>query len=237
MIIKGLQKTTLIDYPGKVACTIFLFGCNFRCGFCHNPELVLEKNPGLFYTEEEIISFLEKRKKYLDGVCITGGEPLVSLREDFLRKIKELGFSVKLDTNGSFPERLQEFIDKNLVDYIAMDIKASRVNYSDVVNPLGKFDIESIEKSIKIISDFGNYEFRTTILYKYHDAEEIKKMMEWLKSLVEGRKMKSFYLQGFKNSGKFVDVSFSSEKNVTEEHLNSLKSVADDYFEKVGVRV
>ena len=185
MIIKGLQKTTLIDYPGKVACAIFLSGCNFRCGFCHNPELVVNNNnnnnnnnsnSNVSYTEDEILSFLEKRQKYLDGVCITGGEPLISLKKDFLRKIKLMGFMIKLDTNGSFPERLQKLINDKLIDYIAMDIKSDKEHYIELTDPLNNFNINDIEKSIKIISSFKDYEFRTTVLYRYHGIEEIKRM-------------------------------------------------------------
>ena len=129
MKISGLQKLTLIDYPEKIACTVFLFGCNFRCGFCHNPELVLRDNPERVYKEKEILDFLKQRKKYLDAVCISGGEPLINPDlSELLRKIKELGFIVKLDTNGSNPEGLKELIGKKLVDYIAMDVKADRDN-------------------------------------------------------------------------------------------------------------
>ncbi|MDO8516600.1 MAG: anaerobic ribonucleoside-triphosphate reductase activating protein [Nanoarchaeota archaeon] len=133
MKIKGFQKLTLIDYPGKLASSIFLFGCNFKCGFCHNPELVLK--PSLeSYSEEDILNFLEKRKKYLDGVCFTGGEPLMTLDINFVEKIKALGYFIKIDTNGSFPEKLLELINENLIDYVAMDIKSSKEKYSEITN-------------------------------------------------------------------------------------------------------
>ncbi len=235
MKIKGLQKTTLVDYPGKVACTIFLYGCNFKCGFCHNPELVIMpagKTPE--YSSSEILEFLEKRRGQLDGICITGGEPCLNLDLDFLKKVKDIGYSIKLDTNGSFPEKLDEIIDLGLVDYIAMDIKASRGMYEKVVN--SKVFIDRIEKSIKIISDFGNYEFRTTIVEKFHSVSEVKNMMDWLKEIVGG-KMKNYYLQGFKNSGKMIDENFQREGEVSPEYLEKLKKIAKDYFENVGVRV
>ena len=133
MKISGLQKTTLIDYPGEVACTLFLYGCNFRCGFCHNPEIVIRDFEEGF-SEENILNFLKERKGKLDAVCITGGEPLMSLDLDFVKKIKEIGYKIKVDTNGSFPNRLKEMVDLGLVDYVAMDIKAAKKNYSKVVN-------------------------------------------------------------------------------------------------------
>ncbi|RKX59006.1 MAG: anaerobic ribonucleoside-triphosphate reductase activating protein, partial [Thermodesulfobacteriota bacterium] len=131
MKIKGIQELTLIDYPGKLACTLFLYGCNFRCGFCHNPELVLAPL-GNDYTQEEILKFLEKRKGQLEGVCITGGEPLMTIDIEFLNKIKDLGYSIKLDTNGSFPELLEELIKDKLIDYIAMDVKIGKDKYNDL---------------------------------------------------------------------------------------------------------
>tara|TARA_Y100000310_G_scaffold184503_1_gene184627 strand:+ start:1272 stop:1976 length:705 start_codon:yes stop_codon:yes gene_type:complete len=233
MLIKGLQKTTLIDYPGEIACTIFLFGCNLRCGFCHNPELVVDDGSRA-YDEKEVLDFLENRRKYLDGVCITGGEPLVCLDIEFVRKIKDMGYKVKIDTNGSFPDKLKLLVDEKLVDYVAMDIKAGRQKYEEVVN--SPVNLDKIEKSIKIISNLEDYEFRTTILPRLHDEDEIKKMMEWLRSLIH-YDMKKFYLQGFKNNGKFVGKGFEMERDVGEDYLHRLKAVVEEYFEGVGVRV
>jgi len=233
MKIKGLQKTTLIDYPGKISCTIFLYGCNMRCGFCHNPELVLREITDDI-DEEKILEFLERRKKYLDGVCITGGEPLMSLDKEFVKKIKELGYFVKIDTNGCFPDKLKELIDEGLVDYVAVDIKAGPDKYFEVTN--SKVDLKAIEKTIKMVSGLSDYEFRTTILLKYHDRQEIEKMMKWLKNIC-GKKMKKFVLQGFKNHGKFVDGRFVKEEETEEEILKKLKKIAEDYFEEVEMRV
>ena len=233
MKIKGFQKVTLIDYPDTIACTIFLFGCNFRCGFCHNPELIFE-DEGKEFSEAEILNYLEKRKKYLEGVCITGGEPFVSLEFGFLQKIKELGYKIKIDTNGSFPERLEKAIAEGLVDFVAMDIKASKENYQKVMN--AGVNLENIEKSIKLIARLDNYEFRTTIVEGMHDAEEIEKMGKWLNEIV-GRKPKKFCLQGFQNQGKLLDEAFRMKKNTSEEFLNKLKEVAENYFEEVEVRV
>ena len=233
MLIKGLQKTTLIDYPGKIACTLFLFGCNFRCDFCHNPELVVSDG-GEIYREEEVLEFLENRRKYLDGACITGGEPLGWLDLDFVRKIKDMGYKIKIDTNGSFPEKLKLLIDEGLIDYVAMDIKAGRDKYELVVN--SKVDLDKIEESIRIISGFENHEFRTTILPRFHDENEIRRMMEWVKDLA-GEKMGKYYLQGFKNQGKFVGKGFEMEGDVGEDYLDRLKAVAEEHFNDVVVRV
>ena len=233
MLIKGLQKTTLIDYPGKIACTIFLFGCNFRCGYCHNPELVI--TPKNFdYPENEILLFLEKQKKYLDGICITGGEPLLNIDFEFLRKIKNMGYKIKIDTNGSFPEKLKEIIEEKLVDYIAMDIKTSRENYEKAVNSVVL--LEKIEESIKIISNFPEHEFRTTVVERFHDEEEIKEIMVWLNKLT-GKKNLKYCLQGFKNSGKLLNPEFSSDKNVNENFLQKFKKICEPFCEEVVVRV
>jgi len=232
MKIIGLQKLTVIDYPNKIACTLFLHGCNFRCGFCYNPGLVLENNEE-GYSKEEILKFLRERRVYLSGVCISGGEPLLTLDLDFLRQIKELGYNIKIDTNGSFPERLREVIERGLVDYVAMDVKGSKEDYEQIAN--SKIDIEKIEESMRIVSGFKDYEFRTTIVKKYHDAEKIKSLAEWLNSLVG--KPKKLCLQGFKNNGKFLDLSFMIEKDVEEDCLLDLKKVAEPYFEQVDVRI
>ena len=234
MKILGLQKLTLIDYPGKVACTLFLFGCNFRCGFCHNPELVLDSNNLKEYSEEEVLDFLEKRKKYLDGVCITGGEPLISLEKEFLKKIKDLGYEVKIDTNGSFPEKLQEFIESGLVDFVAMDIKTSKENYSRVVGV--DVNLDKIEKSIKIISKLLDYEFRTTVVKRFHDVREMKELIAGLSCWVGG-KIKRFVLQGFKKEDKLIDESFKKEEDVDEDYLLELKKVCAGCCEDVVIRV
>jgi pyruvate formate lyase activating enzyme len=233
MKISGLQKTSLIDYPGKLACIIFLYGCNFRCGFCHNPELVLTPN-GIEYSEEEILDFLEKRKKQLDGICITGGEALLTLEKDFVKKIKELGYSVKLDTNGTNPEKLKEFIDDGLVDYIAMDLKASPEKYNLVAGV--NVEMDKLEETIKLMVNSGvDYEFRTTVIKRYHDEKELEKMYEWVLKLV-GKKPKRYFLQGFANHGKFIDDSFNQEQNVFGNFLILFKPLAEKYFEEVGIR-
>lgn len=235
MKIAGLQKLTLIDYPGKIACTIFLSGCDFKCGFCHNPELVFSNGQKEAYTEEEIIAFLDKRKKYLEGVCITGGEPLINpdLKE-LLEKIKDKGFLVKVDTNGSFPEHLKQLINSNVVDFIAMDIKSDRDSY-DV---LAGVDVEigKIEKSIKTIINSGkDYELRTTVIRGYHNPEKIKKIGKWINNLAE--KPKKYFLQSFvPREGKLIDEKFEKIRPFEDEELEEMKKAAMPYFEKVEVR-
>ncbi len=233
MKISGIQKFTLIDYPGKTACTLFFYGCNFKCGFCHNPELVILKNDNE-HKENDVLDFLRKRKKYLDAVCITGGEPLLTLDIEFIKKIKSLGYLVKIDTNGSFPEKLKKLIELNLVDYIAMDIKGAKEDYKKITN--SNIELEKIEESIRLISNFKNYEFRTTILEKIHSENKFKEMMGWL-ALISGKKMKNFSLQGFKNLGKLIDKNLEKEKETSENYLKNLSKIAQEYFDNVEIKV
>jgi len=232
MKVKEIQRLTLIDYPGRLACTLFLFGCNFRCGFCHNPELVLH-DTGRDISKEEVLEFLERRRGQLDGVCITGGEPLMSLEKDFLKKIKALGYFIKIDTNGSFPEKLEEFIDEDLIDYVAMDIKSSKEKYKEVV---GEVDLGKIEESIKLVSKLPEYEFRTTIVEGIHDLEDMKKLANWLNQVLE-RKPKRYFLQGFKNSDKFIEAGFKSKEDTSEQILTELKNELMDYFDTIEIRI
>lgn len=172
--ISGLQKLTLLDYPEHTACTLFVPGCNFRCPFCHNSELL--GGDVEFYDEREIFAFLQKRKGVLEGVCVTGGEPTLYTDLDrFIRAIKELGYAVKLDTNGFLPDRLKALIDEGLLDYIAMDIKNSPERYAETAGlPIDRFDITPIEKSIDIIMNSGvDYEFRTTVAAELFDENSI----------------------------------------------------------------
>jgi len=226
----------MIDYPGEVAATIFLFGCNFRCGFCHNPELVVPEKLVGEKTEKEVLDFLEKRKKYLDGVCITGGEPLMNEGLDlFLRKVKDLGYKIKVDTNGSFPENLKKLIEKDLVDFIAMDIKADKENY-DLLTGV-ESNLEDIEKSIKLIIDSGkDYEFRTTVVPGKHDGKVIENMGKWL-SEFNGNELKKFSIQNFvPRKGKMVDDDYEKVKSFEKQDLDKFKEILDNYFEKVGIR-
>jgi len=234
MKIGGIQKVSLIDYPEKIACVIFLNNCNFRCGFCHNPELITEPLKEII-SKKDVFDYLIERKKYLGGVCITGGEPLITIDKDFLKEIKDLGYSIKIDTNGSFPEKLDELIDEKLVDFVAMDIKSSKEKYEETAGV--EVDMDKIEKSVEIISSRRiNYELRTTIIEGLHDKEEIKKMLEWICGLI-GYKIKKFVMQGFKNNGKFVNPEFKNKKEITREYLEELEKVAKDFAEEVEIRV
>lgn len=233
MKISGLQKVTAIDYPGEIACTIFLHGCNFRCGFCYNPDLVIKKSDDGF-SEEYVLEFLKNRIGKLDAVCITGGEPLMTLDFNFVKKIKKMGYKIKIDTNGSFPNKLKEIIDKNLVDYIAMDIKGSRENYSKIISV--DIDLEKIEESIKIIHDFGNYEFRTTVVGRFHNIDSVVNMSKWLNEICRA-KPNMFFLQGFRKVERgMVDDDFQNERDVKEIFLNELKKHVDIFFKKVEIR-
>ncbi|MFH1801421.1 MAG: anaerobic ribonucleoside-triphosphate reductase activating protein [archaeon] len=232
MKIKGIEKFTLIDYPEKIGCTIFLFGCNFRCGFCHNPELVLcEKRKDI--SKKEILEFLDKRKEKIEGVCISGGEPMLSLDEEFLKEIKSRGYLIKIDTNGSFPEKLKNLIKKNLVDFVAIDIKADKEKYENLTGV--KVNLEKIEESVKLASKI-DYELRTTIIENIHNNDEIIKMGKWVNELL-GKKPKKFVLQGFKSRGELIEKKFEDFKDTSEDFLKKLKKTAENYFEKVEVRV
>jgi len=193
MNINGIQKLTLIDYPGKVACTLFTGGCNFRCPFCHNAGLVINPDASEIISEDEILSFLKKRVNLLDGVCITGGEPL--MQKDITRfagEIKKLGFAVKIDTNGSFPERLKELVESKNIDYVAMDIKNAPSKYASTV---GKEDcfLPAIQKSVEYLkSGVIDFEFRTTAVRQFHNARDFLEMGEW----IQGSHTK-WYLQNF----------------------------------------
>jgi pyruvate formate lyase activating enzyme len=208
MLIGGLQKTTLIDYPGVIACTVFMVGCNYRCPFCHNRDLVLSANfkkSGLReYSQNEILEFLDKRKQFLDGVCLTGGEPTLNPDlPEFISQIKQLGYKVKLDTNGSFPDRLQTLYDKRLLDYVAMDIKTAFSDYEKAVKVTsGRFQV-LVKKSIKLILQSGiPFEFRTTVVPGLHNAEIVSRMVKDLAGEIEKAN------QGNKNSSKVGEIKY-----------------------------
>ena len=227
MKISGFQKMTLLDFPGKVACTIFTFGCNLRCPFCHNASLVLGGAPAE-YSQEEILSYLEKRKGLLDGVCITGGEPLLQPDiADFIKKIKAFGYAVKLDTNGCFPEKLKELLDSGLVDYVAMDIKNCFSKYSETVG-IKNFDVTPIKKSIEVlISGNVNFEFRTTISKEFHTVEDIKALTKEIKGA------KRYFLQNFVDSGDLIGDNLSAHQRET---LEEMKREAEKTIDIVEIR-
>ena len=216
MRIGGFQKFSLIDYPGKICAIVFTQGCNFRCPYCHNPELVKPSLFGKTIPEEEIFSFLEKRKGKLDAVEITGGEPTLQKDlVDFIRRIKEMGYLVKLDTNGSNPEILLEIINHGLVDYIAMDIKAPLEKYKEVIHSV--INPEKIKRSIRtIMSSNIKYEFRTTVVKSQLSKEDIINIGK----LIEGAEL--YILQKFIPS-KTLDPNFLNEKTYSDKEFKELK--------------
>ena len=251
MIIGGLQKLTLIDYPGKVSCTVFTIGCNFRCPFCYSSELVLpekiRRQPKT--SEREFFQFLQERKNFLEGVVVCGGEPTIHKDlPDFIKKIKELGYSVKLDTNGSNPQMLKALIEKRLIDYAAMDIKAplgksqipdyksqtnlkskaqnSKLELSRYQKAAGvKADLKKIKKSIEIIKNSGiDYEFRTTVVPGLHPKEDI---IEIAKELSPARK---YFLQNFLPE-KTLDPKFEKIKPFSEKYLLEIQKTVAPFFE------
>ena len=199
MNIQGLQKLTLLDYPGHTACTVFTGGCDLRCPFCHNAPLVLDPNGNPSFTEDEIFALLDKRQGILDGVAVTGGEPL--LHKDigvFLRKVKDRGFAVKLDTNGTFPDRLAELLSAGLVDYAAMDVKNRPEKYAATCG-LDRIDLAAVEKSIGLLMASGiEYEFRTTVVKEFHTADDIEAIARWISGA------KRYFLQAFRDSGALL---------------------------------
>jgi len=197
MTISGLQKMTLLDFPGKVACTVFLHGCNYRCPFCHNSEL-LEGRPEPLMTVEEFLAFLKKRVGLLDGVCISGGEPTLSAGlAELMGRIKAMGYAVKLDTNGSRPKILKALVAEGLVDYVAMDIKNSPSRYAGTCG-ISKIDLDAIEESAAfLMSRAVESEFRTTVVAPFHDEESVAEMGRWLYRLNGNAPVKKLFLQPF----------------------------------------
>ena len=199
MGIVGLQKMTLLDYPGKVACTLFVSGCNFRCPFCHNAELLAGDLPPAL-EEEEFLAFLEKRRGILEGVCITGGEPtLFPGLFELIRRIRQLGYPVKLDTNGSRPRVLEALLEEGLLDYVAMDVKNAPGEYGATVG-LSELDLEPVRESMTLLVEGSvAYEFRTTLMAEYHTDASIEGICQWLGELFPGRKVARYYLQPFQD--------------------------------------
>ncbi|OGZ38628.1 MAG: anaerobic ribonucleoside-triphosphate reductase activating protein [Candidatus Portnoybacteria bacterium RIFCSPHIGHO2_12_FULL_40_11] len=229
--IRGLERLSLIDYPGKIAATVFFSGCNFRCGYCHNPELVepdlIKKN--LKISEEYFLNFLESRKGLIEGVCLTGGEPTINPDLPvFVKKIKEKGFLIKLDTNGSNPKMLKNLFKEKLLDFTAMDIKASKDKYSLAINQSANLD--NIQKSINLIQESKiEYEFRTTVAPWLIDKTEIEKIGQWLKGA------KHFSLQQFR-AEKTLDKTLKETKPYSEKELNVLADILKKYVDRVELR-
>jgi pyruvate formate lyase activating enzyme len=236
MQIGGLQKTTLIDYPGKIAATVFLVGCNFRCPFCYSSELVLpekiENQPKI--PEKDFFKFLRERKGLLDGLVLCGGEPTLNKElPNFIKKIKKMGYFVKLDTNGSNPKLLEKLINEKLVDYVAMDIKGPKEKYYKIVGMLeGENEkiIKNIEKSINVLKEGKvDYEFRSTIVPALHTKEDVIEMAKWI------RGAKRYYLQNFR-AEKTIDPSFENIKSYPQEYLLEIRNAIAPFFEVCQLR-
>lgn len=233
-MIGGLQKLTLLDYPGKTACTVFFMGCNFRCPFCHNASLVLPDQWGTPENEQTVLAFLKKRQGLLDGVCVTGGEPLLcSNLFSFLQNIKDLGYDVKLDTNGSKPKKLKEAVRLGLVDYVAMDLKNSPGKYGKTVgiskdqNPSGL--LETVKESVSfLLKNSVDYEFRTTVVKGFHTPKDMEEIGQWILGA------EKYYIQNFSDSGNLV----GKEKmdSFLEEELLTLKKAVEPYVSNVFIR-
>ena len=232
MIIAGLQKLTLVDYPEKLACTVFLAGCNFRCPWCYNPELVLPEKikKGFKMTKKDFFDFLKFRTNLLDGVVICGGEP--TLNKDlpvFCKRIKKMGYLIKLDSNGSNPEMIKDLINEKLIDYVAMDIKAPKQKYKEATG--SKIDIKQIQKSIDILKEGKvNYEFRTTMIPKLLGKEDIIEIVRWIGPA------KKYFLQSFQGERDTINSDFKDINPCLKEYLFDIKKVISPFFEICDVR-
>ena len=205
MRICGLQKLSMVDYPGKLAATVFTGGCNLRCPFCHNALLVtrLKESPSL--TEDEVLDFLKKRRGLLDGVVLSGGEPLMQPgAADFLAEVREMGFAVKLDTNGFYPQALREILDRGLADYVAMDIKNRPEKYG-LTCGVPDLDPAPVEESLRLLSGSGaDFELRTTLVREFHPAEDLEAMGRWVSGFFPADRTPRFFLQKFVDSGNLI---------------------------------
>jgi len=228
MKIGGFQKTSLLDYPDRISAIVWTVGCNFKCPFCYNKNLV-DGNIELF-NEDEVLSFLKKRKGMLEALSISGGEPLLQKDiADFTAKVKKLGYLVKIDTNGMFPEVLKELIDRNLVDYVSMDVKAPKKKYSQLTGV--KTDIKKIEKSIDIIRHAApDYEFKTTFVPELLTKEDIVKIAQWLKG------SKKYYLQQFKTDVPLISSKLEKISPYPREYLMETLEAIKPHFKKCEVR-
>lgn len=228
MQINGFNKTTLLDYPKHLAATIFVGGCNMRCPFCHNASLVLHPSTLPVIPSEEVLAYLNKRRNILEGVCITGGEPtLYKELPDFINDIRLMGYKVKLDTNGTNPSMLKKLVAQGLIDYVAMDIKNSRENYSLSVGIKG-YDISNIEESAAfLLTNPIDYEFRTTVVRQHHTSSDFISIGEWLKGA------KSYYLQAFRDSGELISEGLSG---YSKEAMLGFVELLKPYIDSVSVR-
>lgn len=233
MKFSGIQKLTLLDYPGKTACILFTPGCNFRCGYCHNPEFVLpeqlKKLEPSFIPEEHVLAFLGERRGKLEGVVVTGGEPTLH-RElpAFLRKVRDLGFLVKLDTNGSLPEMLEPILREGLTDYVAMDVKTSPERYAELVGVPVR--AEALKRSVELIKTLvPEYEFRTTVVAEHHGLEEFRAIARLIKGA------RRYVLQGFRPDIT-LDPAYQGYARVGADELEAVKSRLQQSVEELIIR-
>ena len=235
MKIPYYQKLTLLDFPGKTAATVFTDGCNLRCPFCHNAALVV-RHPEDYLAPEDVFAFLKKRTGLLDGVCITGGEPLLQPDlEDFIGQIKAMGFLVKLDTNGSFPERLEKLLQGSLLDYVAMDVKNSPKKYSETIG-INAANAEKIlaevENSMRLIAKFSpDYEFRTTAVASFHEPKDFESIAAWISrvALPDAK----YFIQCFKDSGDTIEKGLAA---LDENALEACKNAALTHLKNTALR-
>lgn len=224
----GIQKVTLLDYPGNVACTLFTGGCNFKCPFCHNSDLVFLPEHIVEIPINNINEFLKKRTRVLEGVCISGGEPLLHLEIiDYLRKIKKMGYKIKIDTNGSFPKRLKSIVQEGLVDYVAVDIKNSPEDYAKTIG-IENYDVSPIDETIHyLLENEVDYEFRTTVIKEYHNNMSMKKLAEWIKGA------KKYYIQNFRDN---ENVIMKGLHRIDDETLQCFKNIVSPYVDMCEIR-
>ena len=219
MYFHGLEKLSLVDYDGKVAATIFTGGCNFRCSFCHNSPLVLNANELPLIDEEEILSYLKMRKGILEGLCISGGEPTLNKElPTFIEKVKNIGYSVKLDTNGTNPKMVKSLYSNGLCDYFAMDIKNDKENYAKIIG-FDTFDTKNVQETIDFFLSLGkDYEFRTTLIKEFHDKDNIVEIGKWIKGA------NKYFLQKFKDSESCIKSHLSAvEDKIALEYVDILR--------------
>lgn len=232
-MISGLQKMTLLDYPGKVACTVFLQGCNYRCPFCHNTDLLPRGGQPLMDVPA-FLKFLQGRQGLLDAVCVSGGEPTLQPGlEELLTEIKALGYAVKLDTNGSRPDVLKRLVEQGLVDYVAMDVKNSPSRYAETVG-LPRLELSRTEESLRfLLSDAVSYELRTTVVAQFHDEGSILEMGQWLSALVPGKKPRVLYLQHFVDRESVCFAGLSAPEDAV---MAKFVEILTPYIEQVAIR-
>lgn len=228
MKISGLQKLTLLDYPGHLACTIFTAGCNLRCPFCQNASLVLPSIEISQYKEEEILNFLSSRKHVLEGVCISGGEPTLQPDLiDFIRQVKSLGYSIKLDTNGTHPKLLRELIKDHSIDMVAMDIKNSKDRYP-ITCGTETLKIDTIEESVSLLKEgLIPYEFRTTVVRELHTKKDMEEIGQWLQG------SSPYYLQAFVDSGDLIGTGLTG---YSKQELTKLLEIVRPYLPNTSLR-